>query len=117
MPFYMAGSRDVPDHMRRKIDNATRSMIEHGLYQFYEGFSVLIMKLVAQKMESTELDNDEWRALTVDNLKAPLIFCTYIICFAWLVFVFEIIIYKIRKMKTQATTNNSTVHSDNLTVG
>lgn len=112
----MAGSRNVPEHMRSKIDKATSSMIEHGFYQFYEGFAMLISKLLAQKLGNIEMDDDEWRALTFDNLKAPLMFCLYLIGFAWFVFILEILIHKIKMTKTRHKINKPSVQTDNQTI-
>lgn len=116
MPYYMAGSQDVPEHIKMKVEKATSSMIESGFYQFYEGFAMFITKLLAKNLPSIEADDDEWRALTVDNLKAPLIFCLCLMGFAWFVFILEILIHKIKMMKTPNKIYKPSVRSENQTV-
>lgn len=81
--------------MKKMIDKTTSSMTDNGLYQFYKSFTVFLMKLRAEKLSNAE--EDDFRALTFDELRGPLIFCVYLVGFAWIIFLAEIIIIKLKK--------------------
>lgn len=90
--FYMAANDHVTDRLKNKIDRATSAMMENGLHQFYKSFTAYLTEMRAQKLKRTE--DDELHALTIDDLKGPLIFCSYLLSFILFVFFIEVIIRK-----------------------
>lgn len=78
--------------MLNKIEKATSSMMESGLYAFYMSLN----SFKQQCMERIHLDetNDEFRALTAEQLKRPLLLVFALWTFALIIFISEHIILK-----------------------
>lgn len=100
VPFYIdGGSRDVPTPLKNKINKATSKFIENGLLHFYERFSLFIMDLQIQKLElDDDVNDDKFHALTMENLKIPVIFCSCLIGFAIFIIVLEIVVQGVFKI-------------------
>lgn len=80
--------------MLNKFDESIRSMVESGLCWFYESFIKYLTQLRAQKI--LQADDEHFRALSINDLKGPLVFCSAALIFAWLIFILEIWIKKFK---------------------
>lgn len=69
-------------------------MVENGLYRFYETIIKFLTQLRAQKI--LQADDEHFRALTINDLKGPLVFCTILLTFAGFIFILEILIKKFK---------------------
>lgn len=81
--------------MKEKINKVTSLMVECGFIRFYEAFASFLINMRKQKLSKAE-DDDDFRVLAIDDLKGPLMFCMYLMGFAWFVFLLEIIIRKLK---------------------
>lgn len=88
----MASDQHVPERLKSKIDESTLSMTENGLHQFYKKFAEFLTELCAEKLLQAE--DETIRVLTLNDLKAPLIFCSSLFGFALVVFLIEVIYFK-----------------------
>lgn len=76
--------------MKARIDETTSSMFESGLHRFYVTFTHFLTNLRAQKLLDAE--DESFRALNMNDLKRPLIFCSCLLAFAWFIFILEALI-------------------------
>lgn len=58
--------------MIRKIDGKTNSIMENGLYRFYQSFSAFLVELRGSKFLEQE-DDDAYDAMNMEQLIKPLI--------------------------------------------
>lgn len=77
----------------KKIDKVTSSMMSSGLYQFYISFAEYKQKL-AERVKSAQDEDDNFRALTMDQLKRPMLFIFGLWSLAVVIFIMEHIISK-----------------------
>lgn len=80
----------VSERMKNRIDETTSSMFESGIHRFYVTFTQFLTNLRAQKL--LEAEDESFRALNMDDLKGPLVFCSGLLAFAWFVFILEALI-------------------------
>lgn len=90
--FYLQSEHYVPDRMLKKIDRATGSMMENGLHEFYTSLASFKMKLILRIYSMVE--HEDFRALSVEQLKRPLILLFCLSAAAMIIFIAEIIISK-----------------------
>lgn len=86
----MTANEYVPKRMINKIDRAAESMMENGLHRFYESLTTFMTKIQANKLSANQSDHSEIHALTVDDLRGPLIFCSYLLAFIGFIFLLEL---------------------------
>lgn len=95
-PFCVASHQYVPERMKKKLNRVSDSVIESGLSEFCDTFSRFMSVIQIQKLSHTEDDqSDNVGVLNVDDLRGPLIFCSYLLILIGLIFGLEIIIHKI----------------------
>lgn len=83
----------VPDRMLKKIDQTTSSIMENGLSQFFSSFTAIKRKLIERATLGTVNDN-EFQALSVEQLKRPMILLFGICAAATILLIAEIIIFR-----------------------
>lgn len=90
--FYLQSNHYVPDRMLKNIDKTTSLMMESGLHQLYTSMTDFKQKLVDRVYAIVE--SEDFRALTMEQLKRPLIllFCLWGV--ALIVFIAETIASK-----------------------
>lgn len=83
----------ISNRMIQKIDGKTSSIMENGLYQFYQSFSTYLLELKGSKFVKRDEEDDE-SALNMQQLIKPLIhhFGLLAICLGFLLI--EVIIYR-----------------------
>lgn len=84
----MESNQLVPERMKNKIYKITSTLMESGIYRFFERLNTFLEKIRAQKLENAE--EDDFRALTMGDLRGPLICCSYLLGFAGFVFLLEL---------------------------
>lgn len=100
----MRSDQYIPERMKKDINKATNSMIESGLQRFYRSFTKFLTELRGYRfLKNTE---DDPRALTVEQLWGPLILSVYILCFATIILVIEIIVFKLKQRRNIAVVTN-----------
>lgn len=83
--------------MKNKLNQMSISVIESGLYEFYDSFSRFVSDIQIMNLSRADNDhNDNIGVLNVEDLKGPLIFSSYLLMLIGLIFCFEILIHKIR---------------------
>lgn len=87
-----------------KIDHSTSSMIESGLLRFYDTFSAFLTDVQDQIRSNAEqkfsnAEDDDFRIVNLNDLRGPLIFCFYLMLFAWFILLLEVIIYKLKSRR------------------
>lgn len=90
--FYLQSDHYVPERLLNKIDKRTSAMMENGMHQFYTSFTNFLRKLFARQFARS--DDDDSQALTMSQLKRPMIFIFGLWGVAIIVFIAEIIIFK-----------------------
>lgn len=91
--YYLSANTYISERMMGRIDKVAGSMMENGLYRFYNHFAGFTGKLQARKFSrnnETQLD-----ALKFSDLQSSFIFCTYIVILAAFFFLIEIILCKL----------------------
>lgn len=94
--YYLGSDHYVPERIASKIDSATSSFIENGLYKFYKSLDKFTQKL-SKRMESSQTDDDDIQALSMEQLKRPMIFISCLWGLAMVLFIGEFIIFKLRQ--------------------
>lgn len=71
-------------------------MTENGLHRFFEKYTEFLTKLRSNlRVEKLlQAEDEEIHVLTINDLKAPLIFCSSLFGFALFVFLIEVIYFK-----------------------
>lgn len=90
--YYLESGNYVPERMTNRIDRTTSLMTENGLYQFYLSLAAFKQKFVDRAY--LDEDEDDFQALTMGQLKRPMIllFCLWAV--AMTLFMAEVIISK-----------------------
>lgn len=94
--YYVTSDQYIPERMKAKIDKSTIAMTENGLHRFYSGFAEFVRDLRAAII--LKIENETLHALSMNDLKAPLMFCSYLFGFACFIALVEVIIYHVRPM-------------------
>lgn len=90
--FYLTSNHAVPERMKNRIDQKTSSIMENGLYKFYENLDVFLVKMRASQLAQPEEDQE--RAIKIGDLRSPLIFCIICLGFASVIFVLELFMHR-----------------------
>lgn len=77
-----------------KIDKSTPSINENGLHQFYEKYTEFLTKLRAEKLLKAK--NEEILAKTLNDLKSPFIYCSYLFEIAKFIYLVEFVVFNYR---------------------
>lgn len=95
-PYYLVSDHYIPDRMLKKIDRTTSAMMENGLNQFFSAFTEFKRKLVA-RANLNIADEDDFQALSIDQLKKPVILMVGFCGIAVIIFIVEVIIFKVKQ--------------------
>lgn len=90
----MTSDQYVPERMKTKIDKSTIAMTENGLHGFYKRFTDYLTDLRAAIM--LKIEEEMIHALTMNDLNALSMFCSYLFGFACFIFALEVIIHKVK---------------------
>lgn len=93
VPYFVMSEHHIPDLIKDKIDQITSSMTENGLHSFFKQLTKYLTNLQTKKLSNAD---EDFRALTMEDLNAPITVCLYLLGFALIVFTVEVIIYRIR---------------------
>lgn len=92
----MTANNYVPKRMESKINKEIGRMMENGLNAFYGTFTKFWMKIQVQKQMAHKGEQNDIHALTFEDLQGPLIFCSYLLVFAWFILLLEVIAFKFK---------------------
>lgn len=105
-PYYLTSKKYVPERLKQKIDMTTNSMMENGLHQFYKSFSTFLMDLIENRnFNQDNNDEDNIQALTMEQLKIPLIIFIVLLGLSSIVFVIEVIVYHFNRLRSRRLVN------------
>lgn len=93
----MQSDHYVPERMLNKIDKMTNSMMENGMNQFYLSFTTFQRKLFGRAF--VKPDEDDSQALSMSQLKRPMIVLLGLLGVAVIVFVAEKVMSKWRNRR------------------
>lgn len=79
--------------MLKKVDKTTSSMMENGLSQFFLSFTEFKRKILHRANSDAE-DDDDFKAMSFEQLKRPLILLFGICGMAIVIFIVEVIIFR-----------------------
>lgn len=86
--FFLKSSDYVPERLKAAINQATSSMMENGLYRFYQSFAGFLVE--SQIYGLIGKANDNSHTLSMGQFKAPLIMLFTFCAFAAIVFALEL---------------------------
>lgn len=95
-PHFLESAYYIPERILKRFDELAEYLIENGLQQFYMSFGAFKQKLMQQEPEDGEIDNEH--ALTMEQLKTPLIIYACLLGISSIVFVIEIILHHCKKL-------------------
>lgn len=77
--------------------------MENGLHQFYQSFSTFLMDLIDNRNLHHDVndDDDDIQALTMEQLKIPLIIFIVLLGLASVVFLIEVIVYHFNRLRNR----------------
>lgn len=84
-------------------------MIENGFHTFYKSFAKFVDESICEKFNQMR-DDDDAVALTVDQLKIPLIIYFILLGLASILLTMEIIIHRIKIWRIKRNANQSVVN-------
>lgn len=77
----------IPERIINKVNKVTSSMMANGLHQFYEMFADYLITLRAHKI--LRVEDDDFRVISIEDLRIPLIFCSFLLAIALIIFLIE----------------------------
>lgn len=102
----------VPERIIQRINRATASIIENGLANFYKSLADSLENRVFNSFNTRigfgfkEMqDDDVVIALTIDQLKVPMIINSILLALASVLLVIEIIVYRVNKWRNRRQTS------------
>lgn len=90
--FFLESDHHVPERIIKRLDHATSSMVENGLHKFYLSLAIFKQKLI-DRAYLEQIDDDS-QALTIEQLKRPMIVLFYLWGTATIIFICEMTIFK-----------------------
>lgn len=103
--FNLKTNEHVPERMIKRINKATVSMIENGLQQFYKSFGIFLEEFMREKLNRMHNDDDA-AALTMGQLKIPLIIYFILLSMASILLAIEIIVHRVNKWRSRQRISN-----------
>lgn len=101
-------NENIPNRMIQRINKAMVSMIENGFYTFYKSFAKFLDESICEKFN--QMHDDDAVALTVEQLKIPLIIYFILLGLASVFLTMEIIIHRIKIWRIKRVANQSVVN-------
>lgn len=97
--YYLESENYVPERLSKRIDEATSSMMESGLHQFFTSYAHFRDGLHLRAFNGQQDDDDHEQALTIEQLIRPmkLIFCLWGV--ALTIFTVEIVVFKWNQLR------------------
>lgn len=92
--FNLQSTEYVPQRMVQQINKAVVSMIESGLFKFYTSFTVFMEGFIVDKFN--QMQENGAVALTMDQMKIPLIICFVLLVLASALLAIEITVYRVK---------------------
>lgn len=90
--FHLESDHYVTDRTIKKLDQTTSFMVENGIHKFYLSLAIFKQKLIDRAY--LEQIDDDFQALTVEQLKRPMILLFYLWGMATIIFIAEMTIFK-----------------------
>lgn len=98
--YYLESENYVPERLSKRIDEATSSLMESGLHQFFTSYAHFRDDLHLREFNGQQDDDDDYeQALTIEQLIRPmkLIFCLWGV--ALTIFTVEIVVFKWNQLR------------------
>lgn len=92
--FFLVSDHYVTERLSKIINKATSLMIEHGLYSFFTSINDFKRNILFRENSNHDDIDDDDRALTLEQLKRPIILIVCLWTAALFAFVVEVIIDK-----------------------
>lgn len=102
--FFLESDHYVPERVINKLDKTTSSMMENGLHEFYLSLAIFKQKLIDRAY--LEQIDDDFKALTAEQLKRPMIVLSYLLGVAMIIFITECIISKWKHRNRHLNSDN-----------
>lgn len=91
--YFLESDHHPSDRTVEKIDRITAEMLENGLYRFYLSMAAYKQQLNKRAYLSQNTDNHAM-ALTLDQMKRPLIIYLSVLATAMIIFVIEQVVLR-----------------------
>lgn len=95
--FALDSNHYVTERLVRKIDGLTSLMIENGLNEYFASMDAF--KRNFHDMKYSRVKDEEFKELTIDQLKRPMILMVGLLIFATVIFIIQIIVSKLKSFK------------------
>lgn len=105
---FLKGDQYIPERMRNKFNKKMSFMMENGLQRFYESYGEYLEKLreITSSLEKDDgndnyenFDDEDFQALTMDNVRGPMILALCLFAFSCAIFAVEIIVFKLKQRR------------------
>lgn len=93
-PYFLESDHYVPNQLLDKIDTVSKSIAENGLQKFYMSMDIFMRNFIKQKILNDEVDESE--ALTLVQLKRPLMLVFILWTVAIIIHLMQMIVLKIK---------------------
>lgn len=93
--YMLASDQYIPEGTKRVIDKVGISIVESGLFVFYKRFARFISQFRTKQILSDE--SEKAHAVTMNQLKIPLIIYFIVVGLACIIFIVEEIVYSMKK--------------------
>lgn len=92
--FVLESNHYVTERLLKKIDRLTSSMIENGLHQYFAATDAF--KRNFHDIEYSNVKDEEFKELTIDQLKRPMILMVGLVILATVILIIQIIVFKLK---------------------
>lgn len=105
---YLESDQYIPQRIKDKFNKKTSFIMENGLEEFFSSFSAFSENLQnnispldedGDRDYNDDDDADEIQALTVDNLRGPVILVLCLSAFSCFIFLIEILVFELKKRR------------------
>lgn len=106
---YLESDQYIPERIKDKINRKTNFIMENGLEEFFSSFSSFSENLQNNMSPLDEDgdrdyyddddDADDIQALTVENLRGPMIMVLCLSAFSCFIFLIEILVFELKKRR------------------
>lgn len=98
-PYHLTSNQYIPKRMVDKIDEATSSMMENGIYGFYKSIGTFLEELRGYNEFDEEIT--KFKPFTLQQSMGLIVLFAVMFVLTFIIFIVEIIVHKFQKWQHQ----------------